>query len=81
MASGCAVISEKLCDQTLKDLGLAKFIIQIDSPKKLKENLKLLKSQPNLLKKYQEKSKEAIQKNTWHDRAEIMIQKFQEVCN
>ena len=33
------------------------------------------------LKKYQEKSKEAIQKNTWHDRAEIMIQKFQEVCN
>jgi len=81
MASGCAVISEKLCDQTLKDLGLAKFIIQVDSPKELKENLKLLKSQPNLLKKYQEKSKEAIQKNSWHDRAGIMNKKFQEVCN
>ena len=81
MASGCVVISEKLYEQTLIDLEMTDAIIQVDSPKKLKEKLKLLKSNPEDIYSYLEKSKLAIQKNTWHDRAKEMYKKFQEACN
>ena len=81
MASGCAVISERLNHQTLIDLEMTDAIMQVDSPKELKEKLKLLKSNPEVISSYLEKSKLAIQKNTWHDRAQTMYKKFQEVCN
>ena len=81
MASGCVVISERLYEQTLKDLEMKDAIIQVDSPKNLKEKLKLLKSNPEAISSYLDKSKLAIQKNTWHDRAQAMYNKFQEVCN
>jgi len=81
MASGCVVISERLNHQTLIDLEMTDAIIQVDSPKGLKEKLKLLKSNPEAISSYLDKSKLAIQKNTWHDRAQEMSKKFQEVCN
>ena len=81
MASGCVVISERLYEQTLKDLEMTDTIIQVDSPRKLKEKLKLLKSNQEVISSLLEKSKLAIQKNTWHDRAQEMNKKFQEVSN
>ena len=81
MASGCVVISERLYEQTLKDLEMTDTIIQVDSPRKLKEKLKLFKSNPEAISSYLDKSKLAIQKNTWHNRAQKMYKKFQEVCN
>ena len=81
MASGCVVISERLYEKTLKDLNMSASIIQIDSPRQLKEKLKLLKSNPEIISSYLEKSKLAIQNNTWHDRAQEMCEKFREVCN
>ena len=39
MASGCAIISERLHSQTLKDLGLEDAIIQVDKPRELKEDV------------------------------------------
>ena len=81
MASGCVVISERLYERTLIDLEMTDAIIQVDSPKKLKEKLKLLKSNPETISSYLNKSKLAIQKNTWHNRAQKMYKKFQEVCN
>ena len=81
MASGCAVISERLNHQTIIDLEMAGTIIQVDSPRELKEKLELLNSNQEILGNYLEKSKLAIQKNTWHDRAKKMYKKFQEACN
>ena len=81
MASGCVVISERLYEQTVKDLKMTDSIIQVNSPRELKEKLKLLKSKPDILTEYLENSKVAIQNNTWHNRALEMIRKFQEVCN
>ena len=81
MASGCVVISERLYEQTVKDLKMTDSIIQVNSPIELKEKLKLLKSKPDILTEYLENSKVAIQNNTWHNRAFEMQKKFQEVCN
>jgi len=81
MASGCIIISERLFEQTLQDLEMTDAIIQVDSPKELKEKLQLLKLNPKAISNYLEKSKLAIQTNTWHDRAQKMHKKFQEVCN
>ena len=53
----------------------------MDSPRELKEKLKLLKSNQEVISSLLEKSKLAIQKNTWHDRAQEMNKKFQEVSN
>ncbi len=80
MASGCAIVSERLFDKTLADLDLKRAIIQIDSPKELKEKLQLLHADKKLLKEYQEKSISAIQHNTWHDRARQLKEKFEEIC-
>ena len=81
MASGCVIISERLYKQTLKDLKMTDSIIQVDSPKELKEKLNLLKSKPTILTEYLENTKVAIQNNTWHNRAFEMQKKFQEICN
>ena len=81
MASGCVVISERLNHQTLIDLEMTEAIIQVDSPRELKEKLKLLRSNKEVVNSLLEKSKVAIQKNTWHDRAQEMNKKFQEVSN
>ena len=81
MASGCAVISERLNEQTLIELEMTDAIIQVDSPRELKEKLQLLKSNPEIMNSFLEKSKLAIQKNTWYNRAQTMYKKFQEVSN
>jgi glycosyltransferase involved in cell wall biosynthesis len=81
MASGCAIISESLNHQTLVDLGMEDAILQVNSPFELKEKIQLLYRDERLLRSFQQKSQQAIQHNTWHDRAQIMNQKFQEVCN
>ncbi|MBC8311529.1 MAG: glycosyltransferase family 1 protein [Candidatus Marinimicrobia bacterium] len=81
MASGCAVISEKLHPQTLIDLGLEDTIIQVDSPKELRKKLIELKSNHKLINEFQKKSIEIILNNTWENRAKSFINKFQEICH
>ena len=80
MASGCLVISEKLYEKTLIDLGVGQAIIQVESPLDLKQKLKYLENKPEIIKSYQEKITTAIIQNTWHDRATIMKNKFKEIC-
>jgi len=81
MASGCAIISERLHNKTLIDLGIEDVIIQIDSPKELKQKLLEFKTNKNNIEKYQQKSLLAIQHNTWENRAQLFIDKFQEICH
>lgn len=81
MASGCVVISERLYYKTIDDLGMSDAIIQFDTPRELRDKLKYLQLNLDVLTNYLEKSKLAIQKNTWHDRVVKMHTKFLEVCN
>jgi len=81
MASGCAVISESLNHQTLVDLGMEDAILQVNSPFELKEKIRLLNKDEKLLKSFQTKSQQVIQKNTWHDRAQQIKEKFEEFYN
>ena len=81
MASGCAVISESLNHQTLVDLGMEDAILQVNSPFELKEQIGLLNKDEKLLKSFQTKSQQVIQQNTWHDRAQQIIEKFEEFYN
>ena len=53
-------------------------IIQINTPQGLKEKLETLRSNPDIVKKYIEKSKLVVQKNTWHDRTNLFLDKFKE---
>lgn len=81
MASGCAVVSERLHPQTLIDLGLEGSIIQIDNPKELKQKLLELKQNHKMVEDYQLKSIQVIQQNTWENRAILFINKFKEICS
>ena len=78
MSCGCVVVSEKLYEQTLNDINANNAIIQVSSPKELKEKLELLKSNPDIITDYYNRSIKVIQKNTWHDRASLFIDKFNE---
>jgi len=80
MASGCAVISERLHPKTLKDLYLEDAIIQFDNPKELKQKLLGLKENQKNIRYYQQKSSQAIQNNTWDNRAILFLNKFKEIC-
>ena len=80
MASGCAVVSERLHPQTLIDLGLEGSIIQIDNPKELKHKLLELKQNHKMIEDYQLKSIQVIQQNTWENRAILFLMKFKEIC-
>ena len=81
MASGCAVISERLNRQTLVDLGMEDAILQVNSPFELKEKIRLLNKDEKLLRSFQTKSQQVIQQNTWHDRARQIKEKFEEFYN
>ncbi len=81
MASGCAVISERLNRQTLVDLGMEDAILQVTSPFDLKEKIRYLNKDKKLLKSFQTKSQQVIQQNTWHDRAQQIKEKFEEFYN
>ena len=81
MASGCIVISECIHKKSLIDLEMEKAIIQVNSPLELKQKLLYLKKNPNEIADYQQATKTAIAKNTWHARAKIMINKFEEICD
>jgi len=78
MASGCLIISEKLNPQTLLDLEMTNVIIQVDSPKELNNKLELLKANPHLITDYMKKTKKVIQQNTWDQRANAFMNKFNE---
>ena len=78
MASGCAIVSERLNDQTLIDLEMTDAIIQVDSPKGLKEKLELLYLNHNMITDYMKKSNNVIKQNTWNDRAGLFIDKFKD---
>ncbi|MDP7027980.1 MAG: hypothetical protein QF380_06205 [Candidatus Marinimicrobia bacterium] len=79
MASGCAIISEKLNSHTLSDLGMDDGILQVSSPFELRDKIRLLKFDVDLLNFYQQKSQEAIILNTWHNRANQLKKKFEEL--
>ena len=79
MACGCVIVSEKLPSQTVKDLGMEDAIIEVESPKDLKEKLIYLKNNPESLKQYKAKIKDVINKNTWLERTESIKSKFEEI--
>ena len=81
MASGCVVISEKLNYKTLSDLKMHDAIIQINSPRELKNVLNQLVNNIDLINEFIEKSKIVINNNTWHNRAEKIIEKFYYIKN
>ena len=81
MASGCVVLSEKLDPRTVQDLNMSDSIIQVNSRKELKLKLKYLKENPKIISDFQNKSKVAIQKNTWFYRAKIFKNKFEEILS
>ena len=81
MASGCVVVSERLYSKTVEDLHMNDAIIQVNSRKELKLKLKYLKSNPEVITDFQQKSKIAIQKNTWLHRVEIFKNKFEEILS
>ena len=72
---------ERLNKQTLMDLDMEKAIIQVSTPVELYKKLKLFKDNPDLIQSYQLENNNAINKNTWHDRAKMMQIKFKEICN
>ena len=78
MASGCAIISEKLNSKTLKDLKLDDVIYQVENPEALYNALREFKSNSKLLKKYQKKSQQSIENHTWHARVNSFTKKFNE---
>ena len=79
MASGCVVLSEKLDSKTIQDLNMNDSIIQVNSRKELKKKIKYLKDNPKVIESFQEKSRLAIQKNTWYHRVKIFKNKFEEL--
>jgi hypothetical protein len=79
MSAGCAVVSESLHSQTLLDLNMKQAIIQVSSPKQLKEVLLELKNNKDTLFKYRKRSIESIHKNTWDKRAQQIIDVLNEV--
>ena len=79
MASGCVVLSEKLDPKTIQDLDMNDSIIQVNSRKELKKKIKYLKDNPKVIENFQEKSRVAIQKNTWSHRVKIFKNKFKEL--
>ena len=81
LARGCAIISEKLNQKVIKDLNLEGVIIEVESPKDLKEKLKFYNKNLNLIKEYQEKSKESIFKNTWNYRFKEVKNKILEILD
>ncbi|SVE25061.1 uncharacterized protein METZ01_LOCUS477915, partial [marine metagenome] len=81
MASGCLVVSEKLNKQTLIDLNMENAIVQIKTPFDLNNKLQYLEKRPLIIENYQKEAKQAIHKNTWHDRAKVMKNKFEEFCD
>ena len=81
MASGCVVLSEKLCPKTIEDLDMIDSIIQVNSRKELKSKLKYLKQNPDLIVDYQHKTMVAIKNNTWYHRVELFKKKFEEILS
>ena len=81
MASGCVVFSVVLNSKTMIDLDMNKAIIQVHSPWELYRKLKKIKKNPKIIYPYLIESKKVIKKNTWHERAKIMKNKFEEICD
>ena len=81
MACGCVIVSERLPNQTILDLGMKDAIIEVDSPKGLKKQLICLKNSPKLLLEYQTKTKNVIKMNTWTERVKAIKFKFEEILS
>lgn len=77
MAKGCVVVSERLDPRTVTELNMADALIQVDSPHALYETLHRLKAEPQTLEEYRDRSREAISRNTWDDRARIFLETFE----
>jgi len=76
MASGCAVVSETLNDDTVSDMGMEKAIVQVANPKELRQALLRLQADPASIQALQSEARRAMAENRWDSRAEQMIEKF-----
>tara|TARA_A100001015_G_scaffold290469_1_gene363511 strand:- start:5827 stop:6741 length:915 start_codon:yes stop_codon:yes gene_type:complete len=81
MSAGCVVVSETLADKTCFDLKLKDAIIQVSSPKELKDVLLELNNNSTLLNEYRDRSLKAIQLNTWDQRAKQIVNVFEKVLS
>ena len=79
--------TRELCIQITKDLNsYSKYIndykvVSIYGGSKVDIQLKALKENPKIISEFQDKSKIAIQKNTWFHRVEIFKNKFEEILS
>lgn len=81
LARKCLVISEKLNPKVINDLDLNGVIIEVGNPRELKQKLKYLKNNPKIIAEFQNKSKEAIKKNTWDYRILTIKEKIEEILS
>ena len=79
LASGCAVITERLNSRTVEDLNMQNAVLQVDTPEQMRDAIKQLLANPDQLSKLVENGREAIKNNLWDARAEQMLSKFTEL--
>lgn len=79
LASGCVVVTESLNDRTVADMGMEHAVIQVDSAQEMKEQLLLLKDDPERIAQYQKNGQQAMLANRWDTRAEQILEKFSQL--
>lgn len=79
LASGCAVITERLNPRTVADLNMENAILQVDTPEQMRGAIKQLSSNPEQLSQLVENGRAAIKNNLWDARADQMLSKFTEL--
>lgn len=81
LASGCAVITERLNPRTVKDLNMEQAVIQVDSPEEMRAAIEELSADPEKLATLAEHGQAAIKDNLWDARAKQMLEKFAQTQN
>lgn len=79
LASGCVVVTETLNPITVAEMGMENAVIQVDSPKEMREQLERLQNDPKLIETYRQNGFEAMKANRWDSRARQMLEKFSEL--
>lgn len=81
LASGCMVVTETLNPRTVADMQMEDAVLQVDSPKHLRETLLALKADPEKIARYQQAGQVAMVNNRWDSRAAQMLEKFSELLS
>jgi len=81
LASGCAVVTESINPLVVADMGMEDALLQVKNPAELREAIEHLKNNREELRKLQEHGQQAIKNNRWDNRADQMLEKFNELTN